>query len=143
MRKIILTIILLLFAQTALSDSIFDDLKKSKKTSYLDFILLKIEQRLILRHSLLGAQVMAMRIQYQSVGSQVDFSEKESKLETSPAILSAIPPWDVIVSCTIFSLSAFRAIKIILAPQLESRVAIASPMPLEAPVTIATFSLKL
>ena len=79
MRKIILTIILLLFAQTALSDSIFDDLKKSKKTSYLDFILLKIEQRLILRHSLLGAQVMAMRIQYQSVGSQVDFSEKESK----------------------------------------------------------------
>ena len=83
MRKIILTIILLLFAQTALSDSIFDDLKKSKKTSYLDFILLKIEQRLILRHSLLGAQVMAMRIQYQSVGSQVDFSEKESKITIS------------------------------------------------------------
>ena len=83
MRKVILTIILLLFAQTALSDSIFDDLKKSKKTSYLDFILLKIEQRLILRHSLLGAQVMAMRIQYQSVGSQVDFSEKESKITIS------------------------------------------------------------
>ena len=83
MRKIILTIILLLFAQTALSDSIFDDLKESKKTSYLDFILLKIEQRLILRHSLLGAQVMAMRIQYQSVGSQVDFSEKESKITIS------------------------------------------------------------
>ena len=83
MRKIILTIILLLFAQTALSDSIFDDLKKSKKTSYLDFILLKIEQRLILRHSLLGAQVMAMRIQYQSVGSQVDFSEKQSKITIS------------------------------------------------------------
>ena len=83
MRKIILTIILLLFAQTALSDSIFDDLKKSKKTSYLDFILLKIEQRLIQRHGLLGAQPMALRVQYQSVGSQVDFSEKDSKIVIS------------------------------------------------------------
>jgi len=83
MKKIILTIILLLFAQTALSDSTFDDLKKSKKTSYLDFILLKIEQRLIQRHGLLGAQFMALRIQYQSVGSQVDFSEKESKITIS------------------------------------------------------------
>ena len=83
MRKIILTIILLLFAQTALSDSIFDDLKKSKKTSYLDFILLKIEQRLIQRHGLMGAQFVALRVQYQSVGSQVDFSEKESKITIS------------------------------------------------------------
>ena len=80
MRKIILTIILLLFAQTALPDSIFDDLKKSKKTSYLDFILLKIEQRLIQRHGLLGAQPMALRVQYQSVGSQVEFIEKDSKI---------------------------------------------------------------
>ena len=55
MRKIILTIILLLFTQTALPDSIFDDLKKNKKASYLDFILLKVEQRLIQRHGLLGA----------------------------------------------------------------------------------------
>ena len=83
MRKIILTIILLLFAQTALSDSIFDDLKESKKTSYLDFILLKIEQRLIQRHSLLGAQPIALRVQYQSVGSQVDFSDKDNKITIS------------------------------------------------------------
>ena len=80
MRKIILTIILLLFAQTALPDSIFDDLKKSKKTSYLDFILLKIEQRLTQRHGLLGAQPVALRVQYQSVGSQVEFIEKDSKI---------------------------------------------------------------
>ena len=62
---------------------IFDDLKENKKTSYLDFILLKIENRLIQRHGLLGAQFMALRIQYQSVGSQVDFSEKESKITIS------------------------------------------------------------
>ena len=60
--------------------SIFDDLKENKKTSYLDFILLKIEQRLIQRHGLLGAQPMALRIQYQNVGSQVEFVEKESKI---------------------------------------------------------------
>ena len=80
MKKIILTIILLLFSQTTLTASIFDDLKKVKKTSYLDFILLKIEQRLVQRHGLLGAQSMALRIQYESIGSQVDYSEKESKI---------------------------------------------------------------
>ena len=72
----------MLFTQTILADSVFDDLKKNK-TSYLDFILLKIEQRLIQRHGLLGAQPMALRIQYQSVGSQVVFSEKESKITIS------------------------------------------------------------
>ena len=79
-RKLIFTIILLLLTQASLADSIFDNLKNKKKTSYLDFILLKIEQRLIQRHSLLGAQPIAMRVQYQSVGSQVDFSEKDSKI---------------------------------------------------------------
>ena len=80
MKKIILTIIFLLFTQTTLLASIFDDLKESKKTSYLDFILLKIEQRLIQRHGLLGAQPVALRVQYQSVGSQVEFIEKDSKI---------------------------------------------------------------
>ena len=79
MKKKILAIIFLLFTQAAVA-STFDDLKENKKTSYLDFILLKIEQRLTQRHGLLGAQTMAFRIQYQSVGSQVDFSEKESKI---------------------------------------------------------------
>ena len=80
MKKIILITILLFFSQTTLTASIFDDLKETKKTSYLDFILLKIEQRLIQRHGLLGAQSMALRIQYESIGSQVDYSEKESKI---------------------------------------------------------------
>ena len=80
MRKIILTTIFLLFTQITLAVSTLDDLKKNKKTSYLDFVLLKIEQRLIQRHGLLGAQPMALRIQYQSIGSQVEFIEKESKI---------------------------------------------------------------
>ena len=83
MQKIIFIIIFLLFTQTTLAVSIFEDLKENKKTSYLDFVLLKIEQRLIQRHGLLGAQFMVLRIQYQSVGSQVDFLEKESKITIS------------------------------------------------------------
>ena len=70
----------MLFTQTALRAPTFDDLRESKKTSYLDFILLKIEQRLLQRHGLLGAQPMALRIQYQSIGSQVEFIEKDSKI---------------------------------------------------------------
>ena len=80
MKKIILTFILILFTHISLADSTFDDLKENKKTPYLDFILLKIEQRLIQRHGLLGAQFMVMRVQYQSVGSQVDFFEEDSKI---------------------------------------------------------------
>ena len=68
MKKIILTTIFLLFTQITLIASTFDDLKKNKKTSYLDFVLLKIEQRLIQRHGLMGAQPLAFRVQYQSVG---------------------------------------------------------------------------
>ena len=80
MRKIITISIFFIFIFTDLIASTFDDLKESRKTSYLDFILLKIEQRLIQRHGLLGAQPMALRIQYQSVGSQVEFIEEDSKI---------------------------------------------------------------
>ena len=83
MKKTVLSIIFLLFSQTILLASTFDDLRINKKTSYLDFVLLKIEQRLIQRHGLLGAQPFALRIQYQSVGSQVDFLEKDSKIMIS------------------------------------------------------------
>ena len=78
--KIILILTILLFVQINLSASTFDDLRKIKKTSYLDFILLKIENRLIQRHGLLGTQPVALRVQYQSIGSQVDFSEEQSKI---------------------------------------------------------------
>ena len=78
--KIILILTILSFVQINLSASTFDDLRKIKKTSYLDFILLKIENRLIQRHRLLGVQPISLRVQYQSIGSQVDFSEEQSKI---------------------------------------------------------------
>ena len=80
MKRLTLIVALILSVQTSLADTIFNDLKENKKTSYLDFILLKIENKLIQRHGLLGAQPMALRIQYQSIGSQVNFSEKDSKI---------------------------------------------------------------
>jgi len=80
MKKVVLVLIVLLLSSVNLLASTLNDLKKSRKASYLDFILLKIESRLIQRHGLLGAQPMALRIQYQSVGSQVDFVEKKSNI---------------------------------------------------------------
>ncbi len=83
MKKIIVGAFFLLFIQSNSFSSIFDDLKENKKTSYLDFILLKIEQRLSQRHGLLGPQPLAFRIQYQSVGSVVNFLEEKEKIEIS------------------------------------------------------------
>ena len=82
-KKIIFILLLLFFTQTDLTANTFDDLKDSKKTSYLDFVLLKIEQRLIQRHGLLGPQPVALRVQYQSIGSQVDFIEEDSRIVIS------------------------------------------------------------
>ena len=83
MNKIILALIFSLLCQTGLLATSFKELKETKKTSYLDFILLKIEQRLIQRHSLLGSQPFALRVQYQSIITNVDFSEKDSKIIVS------------------------------------------------------------
>ena len=80
MKKIILGVFFLLLIQSNSFSSIFEDLKENKKTSYLDFILLKIEGRLIQRHSLLGPQMVPVRVQFQHIGSQVDFNNEESKI---------------------------------------------------------------
>tara|TARA_B100001123_G_C14908647_1_gene866843 strand:- start:5 stop:565 length:561 start_codon:yes stop_codon:yes gene_type:complete len=83
MKKIILMVIILILSQSELLATTFEDLKKTRKTSYLDFILLKIEQRLIQRHGLLGSQPIALRVQYQTIVTEVDFSETESKITIS------------------------------------------------------------
>ncbi len=78
--KRIIFIILLIFLNNYVAEANFDILKKEKKTSYLDFVLLKIENRLIQRHNLLGPQYIAVRIQYQDIGSEVNFDEEKSKI---------------------------------------------------------------
>ena len=81
MKKVLF--ILLILSSSSFATSTFDDLKNKKKTSYLDFVLLKIENRLIQRHGLLGAQYIAMRVQYQHIGTQVDFIEEKSRIVIS------------------------------------------------------------
>ena len=83
MKQIILLITFLLLAKTSFADSIFKNLQEDKKTSYLDFILLKIENKLIQRHALLGTQAIVLRVQYQNIGSEVNYIEKESKVVIS------------------------------------------------------------
>ena len=78
MKKIMLLTSIFFFLQTFSIGSEFIKLKKNQNVSYLDFILLKIEGKLVQRHSLLGPQMMPVRVQFQHIGSQVDFNEKES-----------------------------------------------------------------
>ena len=82
MKKLILFILLLFLCKNSFAEIAFKDLQE-KKTSYLDFVLTKIESRLVQRHGLLGAQMMPVRVQFQSLGSQVDFLQKESKIVIS------------------------------------------------------------
>ena len=82
MKRLIFIILLLFLNQNSLAETAFKNLQ-DKKTSYLDFVLTKIESRLVQRHNLLGTQMMPVRIQFQNVGSQVDFFAKESKIVIS------------------------------------------------------------
>ncbi len=82
MKRLIFIILLLFLNQNSLAETAFKDLQ-DKKTSYLDFVLTKIESRLVQRHNLLGTQMMPVRIQFQNVGSQVDFFSKESRIVIS------------------------------------------------------------
>jgi len=80
MKKIILILIFIFLNNISIAEDTFENLTKKQKTSYLDFILLKIESRLIQRHALLGTQMVPLRVQFQKIGSQVDFIKKESKI---------------------------------------------------------------
>ena len=82
MKRLIFIILLLFLNQNSLAETAFKDLQ-DKKTSYFDFVLTKIESRLVQRHNLLGTQMMPVRIQFQNVGSQVDFFSKESRIVIS------------------------------------------------------------
>ena len=83
MKKTIFSIVILFLAQTVLADTTFKDLKNNRKTSYLDFILLKLESKLIQRHGIMRAQPVALRVQYQTIVTQVDFEKKDSKIIVS------------------------------------------------------------
>jgi len=79
-KKITLSFLFFFLFQSTLLANTFEDLKKNRKASYLDFILLKIESRIIQRHSLLRSQAVAMRVQYQTIISEINYIEEDSKI---------------------------------------------------------------
>ena len=60
------------------------DFKKleNKKVSYLDFFLLKFENKLTKRANVLGAQSFATRVQYSSIGIKVNFDDEKKAIIT-------------------------------------------------------------
>ena len=55
---------------------------EDKKVSYLDFFLLKFENELTKRANVLGAQTFATRVQYSSIGIQVNFDDEKKAIIT-------------------------------------------------------------
>ena len=69
----------LLFITPGYCDLSFKSLE-DKKVSYLDFFLLKFENKLNKRALVMRRQLFASRVQYSNVGTAVDFDEKSKKI---------------------------------------------------------------
>ena len=83
-KKKILNIILSLFlififTNSSYGSQIFKQLE-NKKVSYLDFFLLKFENMLSKRAQVLRRQLLATRVQYSDVGTQVNLDNKKEEI---------------------------------------------------------------
>jgi len=76
---VFILIIILTSTNLAFAGSNFEKLEK-KNVSFLDFFLLKLENRIIRNSQFLRRQMIATRVQYSSVGIQVDFDKKEESI---------------------------------------------------------------
>ena len=72
-------IIFFLFSGLGFADITFENFT-NKKVSYLNFFLLKFENKLVMRSSFLESQAFATRVQYSSIRTNIDFIEKEEKI---------------------------------------------------------------
>ena len=83
-KKKILNIILslfsiLIFTNFSYGSQTFKQLE-NKKVSYLDFFLLKFENTLSKRAQVLRGQLLATRVQYSDVGTQVNLDNKKEEI---------------------------------------------------------------
>ena len=63
------------------NSSELDEKFKEKKVSYLEFVLSNLENKILINSKkLVYAQLVAVRIQYQNIGSRVQFDDEESKI---------------------------------------------------------------
>ena len=83
-KKIIINIILSVLLILAVIKPGYAELNfksfETKKVSYLDFFLLKLENTIAKRSQVLRRQLFATRIQYSNIGIQVDFDNKKEKI---------------------------------------------------------------
>ena len=52
----------------------------NKQTSYLDFLLLKLENKLVNRAGILGSQMYPSRVQYSRIGIEINYDKKIGKI---------------------------------------------------------------
>ena len=52
---------------------------ENKKVPYLNFFLLKFENKLINRSKILSRQIFATRVQYSNIGTSINYDEKKKK----------------------------------------------------------------
>ena len=76
---ILILFLLLIFANYSNSNESFQKLE-NKKVSYLDFFLLKFENKIIKRAQVLRRQMFTTRVQYSNIGIQVNFDEKKEEI---------------------------------------------------------------
>ena len=76
-KKILVIFILLTNSSHAIAS--FDSFKK-KETSYLEFLLMKLENKLINRSQILGNEYFPTRVQYSRVGVEVNYDNKNEKI---------------------------------------------------------------
>ncbi len=74
-------IFILFFFNPSFADIDFKRLE-NKKVSYLDFFLLKFENKLISSSQILRTQMFATRVQYSGIGVSVKFDEKKKNIFT-------------------------------------------------------------
>ena len=74
-----ISLFLLFFNQQSYAEVNFNKIK-DKKVSYLDFFLLKLENRLLTRSSILKNQLLSTRVQYSNIGLQVDYDSKKKEI---------------------------------------------------------------
>ena len=83
-KKIIINIILSVLLILAVIKPGYAELNfksfEIKKVSYLDFFLLKLENTINKRSHILRKQLIASRVQYSSIGIQVDFNNKKEEI---------------------------------------------------------------
>ena len=83
-KKIIINIILSVLLILAVIKPGYAEINfksfETKKVSYLDFFLLKFENKITKRSQVLRRQLFATRVQYSNIGIQVDFDNKKEKI---------------------------------------------------------------